>query len=62
MLLSYSRLPTPPTPAVPNTQLKVVAVPDNHPSHADYNLRPLEVHSLDHYVQHEDENERFHVH
>lgn len=29
--------------------------------HADYNLRPLAVDSLDHYVIRLDENERFHV-
>ena len=29
--------------------------------HADYNLRPLAVDSLDHYVIRLDEDERFHV-
>jgi hypothetical protein len=31
------------------------------PPHADYNLRPLVVDSLDHYVIRLDEYERFHV-
>jgi len=34
----------------------------NNPAHADYNLQPLAVPSLDHYVVLAAEGERFHVH
>ncbi|HEY8329426.1 MAG TPA: hypothetical protein VIO59_13410 [Rhodanobacter sp.] len=37
------------------------AVDDTVTPHADYNLRPLVVDSLDHYVIRLDEYERFHV-
>ncbi|WP_449429048.1 hypothetical protein [Rhodanobacter umsongensis] len=43
-------------PAIP----AVAAAPDDSPPHVDYNLNQLEVHGLDHYVKHEDD-ERFHV-
>lgn len=36
-------------------------VDDNRPMHADYNLQPLPVHSLDHYVVRAEEAERFHI-
>jgi hypothetical protein len=44
-------LPTPPATAT---------VDDDSTAHADYNLRPLEVRSLDHYMEHDDD-ERFHI-
>jgi hypothetical protein len=34
---------------------------EDRPMHADYNLLPLAVRSLDHYVAREDEGERFHI-
>ena len=37
------------------------AADDSSPAHADYNLLPLQVRGLDHYVEHDDD-ERFHVH
>ncbi len=36
-------------------------VRDDSLTHADYNLPPLLVKSLDHYVIPADENERFHI-
>ena len=51
-----NRPPTPSAPAIP----VVAAAPDDNPPHADYNLNPLEVHGLGHYVKYEDD-ERFHV-
>lgn len=51
-----NRSPTPSAPAIP----AVAAAPDDNLPHADYNLGPLEVHGLDHYVKYEDD-ERFHV-
>lgn len=51
-----NRPPTPSAPAIP----VVAATPDDNPPHADYNLNPLEVHGLGHYVKYEDD-ERFHV-
>jgi hypothetical protein len=38
-----------------------VEVGDDSLTHADYNLQPLLVKSLDHYVIPADENERFHI-
>jgi hypothetical protein len=35
-------------------------IDDSLPLHVDYNFQPLLVRSLDHYVEHDD-NERFHV-
>ena len=51
-----NRPPAPSAPAIP----MVATAPDDNPPHADYNLNPLEVNGLDHYVKHEDD-ERFHV-
>lgn len=48
-----------PAPSAPTTPV-VAATPDDNPPRADYNLHPLEVHGLDHYVKYE-EDERFHV-
>ena len=54
----------PPTPTfipTPSTTPPASAtVDDDSMSHADYNLRPLEVHRLDHYVEYDDD-ERFHI-
>ena len=38
-----------------------VEVSDDSPTHADYNLQPLLVNSLGHYVSPVDEGERFHI-
>ncbi len=46
---------TTPPAAAPN------AVDEDNLMHADYNLLPLAVRSLDHYVAREDEGERFHI-
>lgn len=60
MTHSDHRPPMPSPPVSPVT----AAMPDDNPPHADYNLLPLEVQSLGHYVKYEDvdEGERFHVH
>lgn len=46
---------TPPVVAAPTV------VDEDNLMHADYNLLPLAVRSLDHYVAREDEGERFHI-
>jgi hypothetical protein len=46
--------------AAPITPLASAVAPEQNLPHADYNLHPLQVHSLDHYVKYED-GERFHV-
>jgi hypothetical protein len=57
-----SVLPTPAaTPVSPSINPTPADVDDIRPEHADYNLHKLAVHSLGHYVIHDDEDERFHV-
>ena len=64
MTLPGNRPPRPSTPVIVSTPLsstsEPVTVDDNSASHADYDLRPLGVRSLDHYVEYDDD-ERFHV-
>ncbi|OOG61680.1 hypothetical protein B0E46_15455 [Rhodanobacter sp. B04] len=64
MMLPDTRPAMPPTPTfipTPSTTPPASAtVDDDSMSHADYNLRPLEVHRLDHYVEYDDD-ERFHI-
>jgi hypothetical protein len=50
---------TPTTATMPDAAFEAGA---SNLSHADYNLQPMAVPSLDHYVVHVDEGERFHVH
>ena len=66
MMLPYKRPSPPETPAATSTQPEPpatapVAVDSSNPSHADYNLHPLKVLSLDHYILIDVEDERFHV-
>lgn len=65
MMLPKKPAAVPPKPVASSTPPPLDAVPvdadDNCPEHADYNLRPLAVHSLEHYVARDDEDERFHV-
>lgn len=50
-----------PVPA-PLIATSALAMPDlDDPLHADYDLHPLLVRSLDHYVEHDGNDERFHV-
>ena len=64
MMLPGNRPPTPTTPIAPML-LPITVAPttpaDSSSAHADYNLHPLAVRSLDHYLEHEVEDERFHV-
>jgi hypothetical protein len=54
MLLA--NVPTPsPVAAAPPTAA------DPNPSHTDYDLHPLTVRNLDHYIEHDHAGERFHV-
>lgn len=57
-----SNHPSPPENVlVPPPLIIASATPDGpDPLHADYNLHPLLVSSLDHYVEHDDD-ERFHI-
>lgn len=56
-------LPMQTTPATPEPVFPAPArVDDILPVHADYDLHPLVVHSLDHYVIVDDEVKRFYVH
>jgi hypothetical protein len=52
-------------PATVPTPLPVAAVApvavDPGPSHTDYDLHPLTVRNLDHYIEHDHAGERFHV-
>jgi hypothetical protein len=52
--MTLSAAHTPPITAA------LTAAGEDSPSHADYDLHPLVVRSLEHYVEHDD-NERFHV-
>ena len=54
-------LPLPATDAAPPTQASSTVASDNPPLHADYNLHPLLVRSLDHYVEPAHGNERFQI-
>ena len=64
MMLPGNRPYLPPTPVITPAPLSSApastAADDNNPVHADYNLLPLEVNGLDHYVE-RDDDERFHV-
>lgn len=64
MMLPNSPSTTPPMPASMPTAIPDASVDadNNHSSHADYNLQPLAVPSLGHYVILVVEEERFHVH
>jgi len=65
MMLPTYRPIAPPMPtnafALPADDTRDDAAHDLLTPHADYNLRPLAVGSLDHYVIRLDEDERFHV-
>lgn len=64
MIPNKPPIAAPMTPAAMTTP-PVVATPtvvdEDGLMHADYNLLPLAVRSLDHYVAREDEGERFHI-
>jgi hypothetical protein len=64
MMLPGNRPYMPPTPVITpaplSSALASTTAGDNNPAHADYNLLPLEVSGLDHYVE-RDDDERFHV-
>jgi hypothetical protein len=64
MMLPGNRPSTPLTPATASTPRPEIAVPidvdGNNSSHADYDLNPLTVYGLDHYVE-RDDDERFHI-
>lgn len=66
MMPSRNRPPVLPMQTTPPTPEPVVPAPASvdeiFPVHADYNLHPLIVHSLDHYVIVDGEGERFYVH
>jgi len=47
-------------PPVTDTTTDTHAV-DKHLSHTDYDLHPLTVSNLDHYIEHDHKNERFQV-
>jgi hypothetical protein len=60
MMFPNNQSPTPPmTAAIPDAIFEAGA---SSLPHADYNLQPMAVPSLDHYVIHVEEGERFHVH
>jgi hypothetical protein len=65
MMLPGNRPPTPPMPVIAPMPLPITVAPtaiaDSSSTHADYNLHPLAVRSLDHYLEHDVEDERFHV-
>ncbi|HWX67355.1 MAG TPA: hypothetical protein VNZ27_13115 [Rhodanobacter sp.] len=65
MMLPNNPSSSPPKPATIPVPAPVVAMPVEvdvpSPMHADYNLHPLAVQSLDHYVIHIEDDERFHV-
>ncbi|WP_430390821.1 hypothetical protein [Dyella sp. 20L07] len=53
------------TPNVsPSTQLtpdEIAAIVDAENQHVDYNLHPLKVQGLDHYIENSATDERFHI-
>jgi hypothetical protein len=67
MMLPNTLPSAPPVPAATSAPSAAIVAPvdievgDNGQAHADYNLHPLLVRSLDHYASHDDEDERFHV-
>jgi hypothetical protein len=66
MMPSPIRPPTAPMPAIapmPESAVPaLISIDEALSSHADYNLHPLAVHSLEHYmILDEEEGERFHV-
>ncbi|MFC5435747.1 hypothetical protein ACFPME_04215 [Rhodanobacter umsongensis] len=63
MMLTKSPSTTPPMPASMPTAIHEAPVDagGNNQTHADYNLQPLAVPGLDHYVIHIEKSERFHV-
>jgi hypothetical protein len=56
-----SQSPMPATMPVATATMSPGEVGDVNLTHADYNLQPMRVKSLDHYVIPADENERFHI-
>ena len=64
MMLPNSPSTTPPMPASMPTAIPDASVDagSNHSTHADYNLQPLAVPSLGHYVIFAAQGERVHVH
>ncbi|MEO8998819.1 MAG: hypothetical protein ABI227_14715 [Rhodanobacter sp.] len=65
MMLSNNLASAPPKPTTTSAPTPINAAPtdadDKRTEHTDYNLHPLAVHSLEHYVIHDDEDERFRV-
>lgn len=56
-----SKSPMPATIPIATATMTPDEVGDDSLTHADYNLQPLLVKSLDHYVIPADERERFHI-
>ncbi|KAA0070077.1 hypothetical protein [Rhodanobacter sp. T12-5] len=63
MIPNKQPLAEPVMPAANNTPpvAESAVVDEDGLTHSDYNLLPLAVRSLDHYVAREDEGERFHI-
>jgi len=59
--ISSNKLPMPAAMPVATATMTPSEVGDVNLTHANYNLQPLLVKSLDHYVIPADENERFHI-
>lgn len=57
----YPTIPTIPAPSRPMPVDEPAPASDDTPAHADYNLLPVGVHSLEHYVKLVEEDKRFHV-
>lgn len=56
------RMPSPTGPTPSPVAAAAPAAPDDPcPSHTDYDLHPLTVRNLDHYIEHDLADERFHV-
>ena len=67
MMLPFRRRPTqpksPPKPLVSNMPSDLQKEPDMEAkAHVDYNLQPLSVQSLQHYIESQSNDERFKVH
>jgi hypothetical protein len=65
MMFPFRRRPTPKPVAKERTPVAGVSSPDTtelHLRHLDYNLQPVSVESLSHYIEPIVEDERFRVH
>ncbi|MFZ0870571.1 MAG: hypothetical protein WAM90_07560 [Rhodanobacter sp.] len=55
------RMPPSTVPTPPRVAAAAPPTVDPCPSHTDYDLHPLTVRNLDHYIEHDLADERFHV-